>query len=226
MKKRLALELGIYIILPIVLGIVLGKSLMYYAMGVSLLGGIVYTIINKIKNKVYNLSGITILSFLVINMALNVISKTQYDLIIKEIYFLITVSILLSVFIVFKKSFIMQILKDTLEILGYKKTNIDNIFGKNQLDSYFTSFTSLFIVHLLILSFIKMHFILIYGSNGIIKAQSLSSFIGFIFISTEIILSTLIINKVRLALRFSSVINYKNSRVVYFNKYKNTKKAN
>ena len=226
MKKRLALELGVYIILPILLENILGKSLSYYAIGLSLLGGIVYTIINKIKNKVYNLSGITILSFLVINMVLNVISKTQYHLIIKEIYFLITVSILLSVFIVFKKSFIMQILKDTLEILGYKKTNIDNIFGKNQLDSYFTSFTSLFIVHLLILSFIKMHFILIYGSNGIIKAQSLSSFIGFIFISTEIILSTLIINKVRLALRFSSVINYKNSRVVYFNKYKNTKKAN
>jgi hypothetical protein len=226
MKKRLALELGIYIILPIVLGTVLGKSLIYYAMGVSLLGGIVYTIINKIKNKVYNLSGITILSFLVINMALKVISKTQYDLIINEIYFLITLSILLSASIVFKKSFIMQILKDILEILGHKKTNIDNIFGKNQLDSYFTSFNSLFIVHLLILSFIKMHFILAYGPNGIIKAQSLSSFIGIIFISTEIILSTLIINKVRLALRFSSIINYQNSRVVYFNKYKSTKKAN
>jgi hypothetical protein len=226
MKKRLVLELGIYIILPIVLVTMLGKSLIYYAIGLSILGGIVYTCVNKIKNKVYNLSGIMILSFLVIDMTLNLFSKTQYDLIIKEIYFLIILSILIAASVVFKKSVIMQIFKDILEILGYKKSNIDNIFGKNELDSYFNSFTCLFIVHFLVLSFIKIHFMLMYGSNGVVQSQSLSSFIGFIFISTEIILSTLIINRVRVALKFNSIINYKNSRVVYFNKYKNTKKAN
>lgn len=226
MKKRLALELGIYIILPIVLGNMLEKSLIHYAITLSILVGIIYTCINKIKNKACNSSGITILSLLVINMTLNLFSKTQYDLIIKEIYFLITLSILIAASIVFKKNVIMQIFKDILEILGHTRSNIDNIFGKNELDSYFNSFTSLVIVHLLIVSFIKVHFILMYGLNGAVQSQSLSSFIGFIFIATEIILSTLMINRVRLALKFNSIISYKNSRVVYFNKYKNTKKAN
>ena len=226
MKKRLMLELGLYVILPIVLYNLLGKSLIYYAIGLSVLGGIIYTCVNKIKNNIFNLSGITILSLLVINMILNALSKTQYDLIMKEIYYLVIVSILFAISIIIRNSAVMQIFKDTLAMLGHKKSNIDNIFGKNQLDSYFNSFTSLLIVHLLVVLLVKIHFILAYGSSKIVQAQSLSSLIGFIFTSVEIILFILITNKARLAISFSNSISYKNSRVIYFNKYKNTKKAN
>lgn len=224
MKKKLVVELSVYIILPIVLQALLGKQYGYYSIALSILIGVIYTGINKFKNNAYNLSGITILLIIVINISLDILSKTQSDLVIKKIYFLMGLSILTLVSMIFKKSIVMQLFKDILELLGYNYYNIKNLFNKNELEQYFNSFTSLLIVHLLILSFIKIHFILLNKYNA--GAHSLSHSINLIFISLEIILSILNINKIKNILKYSSNLGCKNARVVYFNQYKNTKKAN
>jgi len=226
MKKRIILELAIYVIIPVILNNILGNAYIYYAIGLSLFGGVVYTCVNKVHKRKYNLSGIIILLLLVAQMSLKLFSITQFDLIVKELYFLFILCFILLISSMFKKSFIIKVFKDTLEVLEYKKYNIDNIFNRNGFDLYFNSFNALIIIHLLIISFIKIHFILMFKEQGVAQAQSLSSIVNLIFISVEIILSILNINRITMLLNFTINTSYKDCRVVYFNKYKDTKKAN
>lgn len=183
-----------YLIFPIVIWHI-GKDLMgnYYAMLISSVPGIIYSIIRFLSIKKVNLFGIFMIANLVVGTLVDVLSGSAIQMLWNDVFYSLVMGLLFFVTIILNRPFALFVALDVVEMQGHNRKMVKELFFQRKILPIFKLITFGFAFREIILSSINIWLIIKYGVNsfdkGIIVKQILNwgitglSIYGFIYIS-------------------------------------------
>lgn len=168
MKKfKPILEIICYIVLPIVIW-KYGREPLgdYYAMLLSTGPAFVYTIWNFFNDRQFNVSGLYIMSSLLINTILDLISDSAEWMLWNGIYFNFGMIAFLLLTIVIKRPIVMYFLVDAAYVQGTPRKESFEKYKSKELFKYFQWLTGFLIIRDVLESGLKIWLINKYGVDG------------------------------------------------------------
>jgi hypothetical protein len=187
-------DLIFYLIFPIVIWNV-GRDLIgdYYAMLVSSIPGIIYSMIRFILLKKVNLFGVFIISNLLVGTLIDVLSGSATNLLWNNVFYSYFLGSLFLFTIFINKPIALYFALDFVELQGQNRIKMREVFFQKRLLNLFKLITFGFAFRDILLASIKVWLIVTYGiesfDKGLILRQVLSwiltglSIYGFIYIS-------------------------------------------
>ncbi|MCA1060683.1 hypothetical protein LCL96_17235 [Rossellomorea aquimaris] len=209
MKKNIVLlDLMIYVALPLfVWNILRDYTGDYYAMLLSSIPGIVYTIYRFIEMKKVNTFGLFILFTLIVGTLIDVLAGSSLQLLWNNVYYAAGMSLFFLVTMMIKRPIALYFALDFAELQGYDRTFSHRLFYKKPLYTLFQLITLCFAMRSGILAIVKTWLIIEYGveafDKGIILRQAFSwimsgiTFAGFFYIGKIINKSPHLIKEVQ-----------------------------
>ncbi|MGP4081866.1 VC0807 family protein [Pseudalkalibacillus sp. R45] len=195
MKKYIALlDIIFYVIFPLVVWHY-GREIIgdYYAMLVSSVPGILYSIYRFYEIKKLNVFGIFMLGNLIISTLLDVLAGSAIQLLWNNVFYGYALAVLFAGTIVFKKPIALYFGLDLMELQGMEKARLKPLFHKKKIYLVFVLITLAFALRDVIQATFKIWLINEYGveafDKGIIARQVISwgtsilTVIGFVYIS-------------------------------------------
>ncbi|MEK5520831.1 VC0807 family protein [Heyndrickxia sp. FSL W8-0423] len=195
MSKRIVIwDIICYLIFPIVIWNY-GKNHIgeYYAMLVSTLPGILYSIVRFILLKRVNLFGIFMVLNLLIGTLVDVLAGSAIQMLWNDVFYSYILALIFIVTIVVNKPLFLFFSLDLVEMQGHNRTKMKSLFYQKKILFIYKLITFGFAFREILLSSLKIALILKYGVNSfdksIILRQILSwgtfgiSFYGFFYIS-------------------------------------------
>lgn len=193
MKKNFGLlDLIFYIIFPLIvwneMKDILGE---YYAMLLSTVPGVVYSLYRFKQLKRLNLLGLVLLGNLIVSTLLTVLSNSAIQALWNEVYYNSCLAVLLLITCFNNKPFAKYVALDLAEMQGRSRTIMRNLFLESNVLKIFKFITLALALHFASLAAVMTKLIQNYGteafSKGIIIKQVLSlgfyglAFVGFIY---------------------------------------------
>ncbi|WP_301538650.1 VC0807 family protein [Bacillus sp. THAF10] len=186
-----------YLIFPIVIWNVSRDFLGdYYAMLISSIPGIIYSLIRFILLKKINLFGIFIISNLFLGTLIDVLSGSAINLLWNNIYYSYFLGILFLFTIFLNKPIALYFALDFVELQGQNRIKMKEIFYQKRILNIFKLITFVFAFRDILLASIKWWLISTYGiesfDKGLVLRQIFSwvltglSIYGFIYVSNII----------------------------------------
>lgn len=194
MKKNIVLwDLMIYVALPLfVWKILRDYTGDYYAMLLSSVPGILYTIYRFIEMKKVNTFGLFILFTLIIGTLIDVLAGSSLQLLWNNVYYAAGISLFFLGTMVLRRPITLYFGLDFAELQGHDRTFSKRLFYKKPLYILFQLITLSFALRSGILAIVKAWLIMEYGveafDKGIILRQAFSwimtgvTIIGFFYI--------------------------------------------
>jgi hypothetical protein len=195
MKRYVAiLDIVFYVVFPLIVwhG---GRGLIgdYYAMLVSSVPGILYSIYRFYEIKKLNVFGLFMLGNLVIGTLLDVIAGSAIQLLWNNVFYGYAMAFLFIGTALFKKPIALYFGLDLMELQGFDKSKLKPLFNKKKIFWIFTLITVSFALRDVIQATFKIWLIKEYGveafDKGIIARQVISwsfsilTLIGFVYIT-------------------------------------------
>lgn len=171
MKKfKPIIEIICYIVLPIVIW-KYGREPLgdYYAMLLSTAPAFVYTIWNFFTERQFNVSGLYIMSSLMVNTILDLMSDSAEWMLWNGIYFNFGMIAFLLLTIVIKKPIVMYFLIDAAYVQGTPREESREKYKSKELFKYFQWLTAFLILRDVLESGVKIWLIYKYGVDGFDK---------------------------------------------------------
>ncbi|RDY24716.1 hypothetical protein CHF27_000520 [Romboutsia maritimum] len=229
MKYRIIFDIMIYIMAPVLLGSMINVNyLTYFIMSLASIG-LFYTTITKFKQDRINVSGLVFMALSIVLFIFKSKVNLGFDMYVYNTFFLILGSVLISLIGMFGKNICNYIYKDILNVIGYNDLNVAIIVKKNELEKEFNKLSSLVMIHMLALIFIRVYSIVAYGVDNYLKTSDLENLTSILLIMGEIYLISKIISKPKNKVRINkkkNKSNYKQNekKVINLNQYKNVNK--
>ncbi|WP_102348554.1 VC0807 family protein [Bacillus sp. Marseille-P3661] len=183
MKKfKPILEILCYIILPIVIW-KYGRAPLgdYYAMLLSTVPGFIYTIWNFFNDRQFNVTGLYIMSSLIINTILDLMSDSAEWMLWNGIYFNFGMIAFLLLTIIIKKPLVMYFLIDAAYVQGTPRKESFKKYRSPKYFKYFQWLTAFLILRDVLESGLKIWLIYKYGVDGFDKILVVMRTFGWIF---------------------------------------------
>lgn len=171
MKKfKPIIEIICYIVLPIVIW-KYGREPLgdYYAMLLSTAPAFVYTIWNFFNDRQFNVSGLYVMSSLMVNTILDLISDSAEWMLWNGIYFNFGMIAFLLLTIAIKKPIVMYFLIDAAYVQGTPREESLKKYKSKELFKYFQWLTAFLILRDVLESGVKIWLIYKYGVDGFDK---------------------------------------------------------
>lgn len=226
-KRKILMDLIIYIASPIILYRLSSLSTSKYYLFYLILGGIFYNIYIKYNQNRTSTSGLGIMILLTFYIYFSRNQKNSFDL---YLYITYVMGISLAIILIlnlFDRNICSQIYTDILNIKLNRDISINSFIRKRKLDNEFSFLTTLITLHLLISIMIRFYGVLYYGSNRYMEVYSLEILNLIIFIGIELYTIYKIISKTMEDKAFSNKKTYKNiddGRVINLSQYKRINK--
>ncbi|MCA0984188.1 hypothetical protein LCL89_09045 [Halobacillus yeomjeoni] len=184
-QKFIMLDLVCYVIFPLAVWHLTREPIGdYYAMLLSSVPGIIYTVYRFMALKKVNVFGIYILSTLVIGTLLDVLAGSALQLLWNSVIFAYVLAGIFLMSILIKKPISLYFALDFTELQGYNRPFTKRLFYKKKLLSIFNWIAVAFAVQDVLLASIKVWLIIEYGveafDKGIILRQVLNWGIAFL----------------------------------------------
>ncbi|PRX78731.1 hypothetical protein B0G93_10291 [Bacillus sp. V-88] len=179
-KKNIVLfDLMIYVALPLfVWNIMRDYTGDYYAMLLSSVPGIIYTVYRFIEMKKVNTFGLFILFTLIVGTLIDVLAGSSLQLLWNNVYYAAGISLFFFVTMVVRRPITLYFGLDFAELQGHDRTFSKRLFYKKPLFTLFQLITLCFALRSGILAVVKAWLILEYGveafDKGIILRQAFS----------------------------------------------------
>ncbi|MEL3971089.1 VC0807 family protein [Rossellomorea oryzaecorticis] len=195
MQKKIVLgDVIFYLIFPIVIWN-LGRDYIgdYYAMLLSSVPGIIYSVIRFILLKKVNLLGLFMIGTLLAGTLIDVLSGSALNLLWNKVYYSYFMSSLFVLTILINRPIALFFALDFVEMQGYDRMAMKDIFYQKRILNLFKLITFGFVFRDILLASIKVWLIVTYGveafDKGLILRQVLNwtlsglTIYGFIYIS-------------------------------------------
>ncbi|WGG46876.1 VC0807 family protein [Rossellomorea sp. DA94] len=209
MKKNIVLfDLMIYVALPLfVWNIMRDYTGDYYAMLLSSVPGIIYTVYRFIEMKKVNTFGLFILFTLIVGTLIDVLAGSSLQLLWNNVYYAAGISLFFLMTMIIRRPITLYFGLDFAELQGHDRTFSKRLFYKKPLYTLFQLITLCFALRSGILAVVKAWLILEYGveafDKGIILRQAFSwimtgiTVAGFFYIGKIINNSPQLVEEVR-----------------------------
>ncbi|MTT31721.1 hypothetical protein GMB86_06805 [Terrilactibacillus sp. BCM23-1] len=193
-KNIIVCDFILYLIFPLVIWNVF-KNYMddYYAMLISSIPGIVYSIIRFILLKKINLFGVALITNLTIGILIDVLAGSAIQMLWNEVFYSYIVAFIFIVTILINKPIFLVFSLDFVEMQGHTREQLKKVFYQKKILFVFKLITYGFALREILLATIKIWLIQKYGihsfDKGLILRQILNwtitgiSMYGFIYIS-------------------------------------------
>jgi len=198
MKKNLiVLDLIFYVGLPLFVWHMLRDYIGdYYAMLLTSVPAIVYTLYRFKETKKANVTGIFILVSLVIGTVVDLLSGSALQLLWNNVYYSLVVGCFFLLTMVFRKPLALYFALDIAELQGHEREFSKKLYFQKRLFIVFQAITFIFVLRSVIFAGVNSWLIQQYGveafDNGIVIKQVLGwvmtgfVVIGFIYVSKVI----------------------------------------
>ena len=180
MKKNIVLlDLMIYVALPLfVWNILRDYTGDYYAMLLSSIPGILYTIYRFMEMKKVNTLGLFIIVTLIVGTLIDVLAGSSLQLLWNNVYYAAGLSLFFLLTMIFKKPISLYFALDFAELQGFDRNFSKSLYYKKPLYLIFQLITLCFALRSGILAIVKTWLILEFGveafDKGIILRQAFS----------------------------------------------------
>lgn len=182
MKKfKPILEILCYIVLPIAIW-KYGRAPLgdYYAMLLSTGPAFVYTVWNFFHDRQFNITGLYIMSSLIINTILDLVSDSAEWMLWNGIYFNFGMIVFLLFTIIIKKPLVMYFLVDAAYVQGTPREESFKKYKSKELFKYFQWLTAFLILRDVMESGVKIWLIYKYGVDGFDKILIAMRTLGYV----------------------------------------------
>ncbi|MHA7136956.1 VC0807 family protein [Rossellomorea arthrocnemi] len=212
MKRNFVLlDLLIYVALPLFVWNIMRDYIGdYYAMLLSSVPGIIYTVYRFIEMKKVNTFGLFILVTLIVGTLIDVLAGSSIQLLWNNVYYAAALSLFFFITMLLRKPISLFFGLDFAELQGYDRTFSKRLYYKKPLFRIFQLITLCFALRSGILAIVKAWLILEYGveafDKGIILRQAFSwimtgiTVAGFIYIGKIIQDSPQLVKEVQIEL--------------------------
>ncbi|RBP03394.1 VC0807 family protein [Rossellomorea aquimaris] len=212
MKRNFVLlDLLIYVALPLFVWNIMRDYIGdYYAMLLSSVPGIIYTVYRFIQMKKVNTFGLFILITLIVGTLIDVLAGSSIQLLWNNVYYAAALSLFFFITMLLRKPISLFFGLDFAELQGYDRTFSKRLYYKKPLYRIFQLITLCFALRSGILAIVKAWLILEYGveafDKGIILRQAFSwimtgiTVAGFIYIGKIIQDSPQLVKEVQIEL--------------------------
>lgn len=209
MKRHLViLDIICYLAIPFFMWNHLRESLGdYWAMLLSTVPGFVYTIYRFIAEKQFNISGLFIISSLLIGTSVNLLSGSAEKMLWNQVYLGFVYAAFYLLTIIIRRPLAMCFAADFAYLQGHPRKNSLALFSRKELFGGFQIITLLFVIRFIFQNSLKAWLILTYGVDGYGQMLIYMNISGWIFsglITLGFILIGIKTNKVVAALYQSS----------------------
>ncbi|PFA63254.1 hypothetical protein CN378_19760 [Bacillus sp. AFS015802] len=180
MKKNIVLlDLMIYVALPLfVWNILRDYTGDYYAMLLSSVPGILYTIYRFIEMKKVNTFGLFILFTLIVGTLIDILAGSSLQLLWNNVYYAAAISLFFILTMIIRRPITLYFGLDFAELQGYDRSFNKRLFYKKPVYRMFQLITLCFAMRSGILAIVKAWLIMEYGveafDKGIILRQAFS----------------------------------------------------
>ncbi len=197
MKKRSFYEILFYILIPLVIW-KFGRDILgdYYAMLFSTVPGFIYTIVNFLKEKQFNVTGVFILSTLFISTAMDLIVHTAEEMLWNGVYYNMGMIVFWIITILLKRPMALYFFIDYAYISGFPRENSYKLYTKKELNPYFYYLTFFFALRDFIQAGTKAWLIQIYGVEGFDHVLMIMKILGWTFTGLTFLVIAYIVNKI------------------------------
>lgn len=181
MKKCIICEFIIYLVLPLVIWNFLRNEIgNYYAMLLSTIPGIIYTIYSFLKDKRYSITGIYMLASLFIGRGLDLVAGSAEVMLWNDIYIKIFYCILWLTTVVIKKPLMMYFAIDYACLMGYERESSKKLYMNKEIFKHFQYLTVINATMDLEYIAVKAWTIMTYGVDGFSSISIIMKLNGYV----------------------------------------------
>ncbi|PGZ96370.1 hypothetical protein COE51_17185 [Bacillus pseudomycoides] len=179
-------DIVFYLIFPFIIW-KFGKHFMdaYYAMLISSVPGIFYTLYCFKKERQFHVTGFFILITMIVNTSVDLLSGSAEKMLWNDVYYHITLGILVICTIFIKQPLMLYFAADYAALQGYDRKESQLLYRDPRLFPSFQYFTLFFGLQFIALSFIKIYMISKFGVDGYGEMKAIMTGIGW-FVSIAI----------------------------------------
>lgn len=169
----------------------------YWAILLSTVPGIIYTVYRFIRERQFNIMGLFILGSLLLGTTVNLLSSSAETMLWNQIYLSLFFTSLHLLSILFKKPLALFFMVDVAFVQGYPRENSKALYYEKGLFIWFQLVTALFVLRGLVQSGLKAWLLTKYGADGygqMIIYMTISGWVfaaliwgGFIFTGMKIL---------------------------------------
>lgn len=169
-----------YLILPFAIW-KFGKQYMdaYYAMLISAVPGIFYTLYCFKKERQFHVTGFYILSTMIVGISVDLLSGSAEKMLWNDVYYHIALGIVVICTIFIKQPLMLYFAADYAALQGYDRKESQLLFRDPRLFPSFQYFTFFFGLQFIVLSSIKIYMISKFGVDGYGEMKAIMTGIGW-----------------------------------------------
>lgn len=169
-----------YLILPFAIW-KFGKQYMdaYYAMLISAVPGIFYTLYCFKKERQFHVTGFYILSTMIVGISVDLLSGSAEKMLWNDVYYHIALGIVVICTIFIKQPLMLYFAADYAALQGYDRKESQLLFRDPRLFPSFQYFTFFFGLQFIVLSSIKIYMISRFGVDGYGEMKAIMTGIGW-----------------------------------------------
>lgn len=195
MKRKLLMDILIYVTLPIIIYMYSGIQKFNSFISYFIIIGAIYTMYTKNRQQRANISGICAMITIILCIYFSKTYQGEYNLYIYKTYIIAILGIIVLSLGLIGKNICNQVYMDILNIKTPNNVAINNIIRKKRLENELGFLKNLIILHLWSVSLIRFYAIIHYGVSGYQDSNVLVLFSTTVFLGAEIYIICKILEK-------------------------------
>ncbi|ARO58856.1 Putative membrane protein [Bacillus cereus] len=179
-NKKAILDLVFYLVIPFLIW-KFAKPYIdpYYAMLLSSVPGIIYTLYTFKKEKQFNVTGFFILITLISNTTVDLLSGSAERMLWNDTYYHIVLGIIVICTIFIKKPLMLYFAADIAALQGHDRDKSRELYRDSRIYPALQYLTLFFGLQFILKSFLKIYFISVFGVDGYGEMRAIMTAVGW-----------------------------------------------
>ncbi|MGP4071656.1 VC0807 family protein [Piscibacillus sp. B03] len=182
MNKHVGYDILFYLVIPLLIWNY-GRDLMgdYYAILLSTIPGFLYTIYRFIEQRQINLTGVFVISTLLISTMVDILSPDAETMLWNQVYLGYAFASVFLISMLIKKPLALYLAVDFAYLQGYKRKNSMELFKTKGIFILYQLLTAIFFIRGIFQSYFKSWLLQVYGVDGYSQVLIYLKITGWIF---------------------------------------------
>ncbi|MCU4898709.1 hypothetical protein OB968_05945 [Bacillus cereus] len=179
-NKKAILDLVFYLVIPFLIWKFTKPYIdPYYAMLLSSVPGIIYTLYTFKKEKQFNVTGFFILITLISNTTVDLLSGSAERMLWNDAYYHIVLGIIVICTIFIKKPLMLYFAADIAALQGHDRDKSRELYRDSRIYPALQYLTLFFGLQFILKSFLKIYFISVFGVDGYGEMRAIMTAVGW-----------------------------------------------
>ncbi|PDY90571.1 VC0807 family protein [Bacillus toyonensis] len=179
-NKKAILDLVFYLVIPFLIWKFVKPYIdPYYAMLISSVPGIIYTLYTFKKEKQFNVTGFFILITLISNTTVDLLSGSAERMLWNDAYYHIVLGIIVICTIFIKKPLMLYFAADIAALQGHDRDKSRELYRDSRIYPALQYLTLFFGLQFILKSFLKIYFISVFGVDGYGEMRAIMTAVGW-----------------------------------------------